>query len=264
MAKPTAVGSRRQGKEPVQQSVSQEKNSRDEPSIPDTRVYESYTMHDEPLEYALLEYANPDPANPAGGLSLWQIPPREFFAYTTRVEHDSLIYLLSGEIIAFERMPGQGGSHIGSIREGEVFRIAECEGYTFLVFNPSFSKPVRYLELLIEPNRDILAVTHQSVRIDKLKKEGQLRLIASASGRRESLTVHNDVDVYLASLNNGEVLRHESSSGRRIMIHTVRGCVEFEGTQLWQSRTAVDERRGGAIELIGRSDRTEILLTDAA
>ncbi len=214
----------------------------------------------------LVDYVNPDAANPAGGLAVWGISPRKLFAATAAVEHDSLMYPLNGEIIAFDRRPGdlEEGSRIGLIGVGEVLRMSKRAGHTFGFFNPSFSKPVRYLELVIDPNRDIQSVTHQSMHVGKLKKQGKLRLIASASGRRGSLRLHNEVDVYLASLSNGEVLRHESRSGGKILIHTVSGCVEFEGAQLWQSRTAVSEGRGGAMELIGRSYDTEILLTDAA
>ncbi len=216
----------------------------------------------------LADFGNPDTAHPARRVIDREIKARSFYAEECQAERDSLIYVLSSEMRAGKgrALPNDKqriGIPIRSVRAGEVCRISECRD-NFICFMNEASEPVRYLQLLIKPSRDIGAVTHQAVSLDELEQRNHLRLVASADGRSGSMTVHSNVDVYLASLRNGELLQRESESRNGIFIHVVKGCVEMGQRWLWPFDRPVIAGGDDAIELVGRSDDTEVLLVETA
>jgi redox-sensitive bicupin YhaK (pirin superfamily) len=87
-----------------------------------------------------------------------------------------------------------------------------------------------------------------------------LALLASRSGRDESLQVGEDVNLWMACIDPGEVRVVPLRSGRRAWIHMVRGSITVNGSRLAEGdgASASDEE---TLTLIGR-DQAEILLLD--
>ncbi len=194
--------------------------------------------------------------------------PRGTYAAECEAEYDSLMFMLDGEMQigkgrALPNKKDRISYPMGSLRAGEVCRISECRN-NFLVFDNQTSGPVCYFQLIIQPSYDILAVTHQLVHIGQLEQKDQLRLIASANGRSGSLTVHNNVDVYLASLNNEDVLRRGSPSRKGTSIYVMKGCIEMHGQWLRPSTRMIIKEGHGELMLVSRSDDTHVLLIEAA
>ena len=61
------------------------------------------------------------------------------------------------------------------------------------------------------------------------ERRGQLRLIASRDGRDGAVTVHQDVELYVATLTAGEQVTHELQAGRHAWVQVARGSVTVNG-----------------------------------
>jgi redox-sensitive bicupin YhaK (pirin superfamily) len=87
-------------------------------------------------------------------------------------------------------------------------------------------------------------------------------LLASRGRRDESLQVGEDVNLWLADIDPGEIRAVPLRSGRRAWIHTVRGSIRVNGSRLAEGdgASASDER---TLTLIGQV-QAEILLLDSS
>jgi len=85
-------------------------------------------------------------------------------------------------------------------------------------------------------------------------------LLASRGGLNESVDTGEDVNLWMACIDPGEVRVLHLRSGRRSWIHMVRGSVSVNGSRLAEGdgASASYER---TLTLLGR-DRAEILLLD--
>jgi quercetin 2,3-dioxygenase len=85
-------------------------------------------------------------------------------------------------------------------------------------------------------------------------------LLASRGGRDESLQMGEDVNLWMAYIDPGEVRVVPLRSGRRAWIHVVRGSISVNGSRLAEGdgASASDEK---TLTLIGQ-DQAEILLLD--
>ena len=94
------------------------------------------------------------------------------------------------------------------------------------------------------------------------EKQDQLRLVASPDGAAGSLTIHQNVRVYLATLHTGAAVHHELATGRHAWLQVLRGLVSVNGTALETSDAlaASDER---LLTIVGEKP-AEIMLFDLA
>ena len=60
----------------------------------------------------------------------------------------------------------------------------------------------------------------------------KLCLVASRDGRDEAVTIHQDADVFAASLDAGASVRHELRLGRHAWVQVARGAVTLAATGL--------------------------------
>jgi len=146
------------------------------------------------------------------------------------------------------------------IRPGDVQRMTAGTGVTHSEFNPSAAEAMRLLQIWILPERNGLTPGYEQKHFPLEERKGQLRLLASHSGREGSVTLHQDADLYATVLGPGETVRHEIGSGRGAWVQVVRGRVDVEGQRL-------EEGDGAAIENERRIAMTgvepaEVLLFD--
>jgi redox-sensitive bicupin YhaK (pirin superfamily) len=85
-------------------------------------------------------------------------------------------------------------------------------------------------------------------------------LLASRGGLNESVDMDEDVNLWLACIDPGEVRVLHLRSGRRAWIHMVRGSVSVNGSRLAEGDGASASYEK-TLTLLGR-DRAEILLLD--
>jgi redox-sensitive bicupin YhaK (pirin superfamily) len=124
------------------------------------------------------------------------------------------------------------------IRPGQVQRMTAGTGILHSEFNPSNDESVHLLQIWITPDHRGLRPGYEQKTITEA---GPLRLLASANGRDESVTIHQDVDLYAGHLKEGESVNQALRPGRSAWVQVTRGEVTLNGQ-------AVHAGDGAAVE----------------
>ena len=117
------------------------------------------------------------------------------------------------------------------IRPGEVQRMSAGTGVLHSEMNPSNQSPVHFLQIWILPERPGIAPGYEQKTFPIEERKGNLRLVASRDGRDGSLTVHQDVDVFAATL-DGRTVSHDFRPARYGWLQVARGTVDLNGKKL--------------------------------
>jgi redox-sensitive bicupin YhaK (pirin superfamily) len=118
------------------------------------------------------------------------------------------------------------------IRPGDLQRMSAGTGIRHSEFNASNKDPVHFLQIWIIPERDGLTPSYEQRTFALEEKRGRLRLIGSRDGRSDSVTIHQDVDLFVSSLAPGEGVAHDLETGRIAWLQVVRGAVGVHGVEL--------------------------------
>ena len=135
-------------------------------------------------------------------------------------------YILSGEL---EHKDSMGNGRV--IRTGEVQYMAAGTGVQHSEFNPSEKSPVHLLQIWIQPDHKNAKPRYEEKSLVKAKT-GVLHLVASKTGRENSIALNQDADLWLAKLNPGEAVAHSLRPARHAWVQVAEGQVELNGTIL--------------------------------
>ena len=198
------------------------------------------------MGFGPLRVINDDRVAPGGG----------FGAHPHR-DMEIISYIVSG---ALEHKDSLGTGSV--IRPGDVQRMTAGSGIRHSEFNPSRTEPVHFLQIWIQPDQKNLTPSYEQITLADSAKRGVLRLIASQAGRNESVTIHQNADVYASLLSPGQEVKHFIASGRGAWLQIIRGAASVNGNP-------VQTGDGAALEQeqqidIRATEETELLLFDVA
>jgi redox-sensitive bicupin YhaK (pirin superfamily) len=138
-----------------------------------------------------------------------------------------LSYVLEG---ALAHKDSSGGG--GVIRPGDIQFMRAGTGVTHSEYNDSKTEPVHFLQIWIVPDARGLAPTYGQHQFDAEAATRGFVLLASRDGRADSLTVHQDVDLWMSRLGPGETRDLALQRGRHAWIHVARGSLSVNGHAL--------------------------------
>lgn len=136
-------------------------------------------------------------------------------------------YMLDGELQHKDNM-GNGSV----IRPGEVQRMTAGTGVLHSEFNPSPDSEAHLLQIWILPEKNELEPGYEQKLFAPEDKQNQWCLVASRDGRDGSLTIHQDVNLYSANLDQLETLEIDLDVKRNGFLQIARGAVEIDGEHL--------------------------------
>jgi len=148
------------------------------------------------------------------------------------------------------------------IYPGDVQRMSAGTGVRHSEFNPSDTEPTHFLQIWIQPEREGLPPSYEQRTFPEADRRGTLRLVASRNGQDGSVTVHQDVRLYVSTLDAGEALTHRLGDDRHAWVQVVRGAVVLNGTPLTAGDGAAVSKE--AVLQLRATDATELLLFDLA
>jgi redox-sensitive bicupin YhaK (pirin superfamily) len=166
-----------------------------------------------------------------------------------------ITYVLEG---ALEHKDNIGNGSI--IQPGEVQRMSAGTGIFHSEFNPSTTNPVHFLQIWIIPNKKGIKPSYEQQKFALEKKSGTLQLIASPSGEKESVTVHQDVKLYAGILEPNDRISYSLAPKRHVWIQVTRGAIEVNGVTLNTSDGAAISEEN-ELNLVAK-EKAEILLFD--
>jgi len=198
------------------------------------------------MGFRALRVLNDDRVNPSAG----------FGAHSHR-DMEIVSYVLSGELAHRDSM-GNGST----MRPGDVQRMSAGSGVTHSEWNHSTSEPVHFLQIWLVPEQRGIAPSYEQRHFEPAQLKDRLCLVASHDGRDGSLSVHQDVSLYISKLGAGQELAYSVAPGRALWLHVARGTLALEGFTLSDGDgAAVTE--ASALKLRAQ-DETELLLFDLA
>lgn len=149
------------------------------------------------------------------------------FGMHAHKDMEIITYVLEG---ALEHRDSLGNGSV--IRAGDLQRMSAGTGIRHSEFNASATEPVHLYQIWILPERTGLTPGYEELPGTGNPPQNRLRLVASPDGRDGSLTVHQDVRVHLALLDDGRAVTHPIEAGRRVWLQVLRGAGTAGGEPL--------------------------------
>lgn len=184
----------------------------------DSRHTFSFGSYSDPnhMGFADLRVINDDRVMPAKG-----------FGTHGHQDMEIITYVLEG---ALEHKDSLGTGSV--IYPGDVQRMSAGTGIRHSEFNASETESVHFLQIWILPDQKDLDPGYEQKTFDADQKRGQLRLVGSRDGLNGSVTIHQDVNLYAATLQTGESVHYPLAVGRVAWIQVARGTVQLNDRTL--------------------------------
>lgn len=167
-------------------------------------------------------------------------------------------YVLEGELAHKDSM-GTGSV----IRPGDLQRMSAGTGVSHSEMNYSKGNPVHFLQIWILPEAEGLAPGYEQKHFDPVERQDQWRLIGSRDGRDDSVTIHQDVSLYTATLSADTELTYPLAAGRRAWLQITRESAVVNGQQV-EAGDGVAIADLDLLTVTGLAEGSEVLLFDLA
>jgi redox-sensitive bicupin YhaK (pirin superfamily) len=198
------------------------------------------------MGFGPLRVINEDRVTPGGG-----------FATHGHKDMEIVTYVLSG-VLQHKDSLGTGSV----IRPGDVQRMTAGTGILHSEFNPSDRVGAHFLQIWILPDAKGLPPGYEQKAFTDAERRGRLRLIASRDGREGSVTVHRDVNLRAAILDDGDSVELALRPKRKAWVQVADGSIGINGNALEGGDGAAIENTA-SLSLRARS-HAEVLVFDMA
>ncbi len=182
------------------------------------------------------------------------VAPGAGFGTHPHADMEIISYVLEGSL---EHKDSMGNGSI--IRPGEVQRLSAGTGITHSEFNHSKTDPVHFLQIWFLPESKGIEPGYEQKTFSDADKTGQFRLVASRDGREDSVSLHQDVDMYVALINL-EPIVFKPSASRAQWVHIARGAVTLNDQPL-EAGDGVAIREESEI-ILSEGQDAEVILFD--
>jgi hypothetical protein len=186
-----------------------------------------------------------------------RIAPGRGFGTHSHQDMEIVTCVLSGTLQHRDSL-GNGSS----IQPGDVQRMSAGTGIAHSEFNPSETEPVHLLQIWILPAQRGLQPSYEQRHFAPELREGRLCLVGARDGREGAVTIHQDVDLYVATIPAGKRVAQRLRAGRHAWVQVASGEVLVDGEPLGAGDGAAvsDTDR---LELAGTAS-AEVLIFDLA
>lgn len=156
-----------------------------------------------------------------------RVLPGAGFGAHPHSDMEILSYVLEGSL---EHRDSMGNGSI--IKPGELQHMRAGAGVVHSEYNPSATEPTHFLQIWIVPGARGLKPAYGQHRFDCDRAASGFVLLASRDGREASVSLQQDVDLWVTRL-DGQVGRtFDLRAGRSAWIQVVRGSLIVNGRVL--------------------------------
>jgi redox-sensitive bicupin YhaK (pirin superfamily) len=155
------------------------------------------------------------------------VKPAAGFSTHSHKDMEIITYVLDG---ALEHKDSLGNGSI--IYPGELQRMSAGTGISHSEFNHSKTEAVHLLQIWILPSKHGIEPGYEQKKFPIKENPNQLHLIASPDGQTGSVTIHQNVKVYAASLKADGKFSHALGAGLNAWVHVAKGQIQLKGNTL--------------------------------
>jgi len=182
------------------------------------------------------------------------VQPGQGFGTHGHRDMEIVTYVLSGTLEHKDSM-GNGST----IRPGEVQLMSAGSGVTHSEFNASNSDELHLLQMWILPRNARTKPRYEQKEFPAEDRTGRLLLVVSPNGADGSLTIGQDVRLFVGTLHDGDTWGLSLAEGRKAYLHVAEGHVTLNGERLGPGDGAAIESERN-LELAGAGG--EVVLWD--
>ena len=186
-----------------------------------------------------------------------RVTPGAGFPTHSHSDMEIITYVLEGTLA---HKDSTGTSSV--IRVGDVQRMSAGTGISHSEYNASPTEPVHFLQIWILPNQSGLKPGYEQRSFDLEKNSGSWVLVAAPDARDGAVKVHQDAEISLAVLPEGQALSYSLKPGRAAWLQVARGSLTLNGTALRAGDGAAIYQEN-MLEM-KRVERAEVLVFDLA
>lgn len=183
-----------------------------------------------------------------------KISPSKGFGTHGHRDMEIITYVIEGEL---EHQDSIG--NIATIPEGEVQRMTAGTGIQHSEYNHSGEQLVHLLQIWIVPETENLPPSYEQMSFSRSDKQGRLCLLASSSGRDNSLKIHQQVDLFASILHLDQEIQHQLTDTDYGWIQMVKGKLQVNG-QVIETGDGLAIQKENLLELKSLQADTEFLL----
>jgi quercetin 2,3-dioxygenase len=154
------------------------------------------------------------------------IPGKGFPTHSHR-DMEIITYVLEG---ALAHKDSTGTSSV--IHVGDVQRMSAGTGISHSEYNASQTEPVHFLQIWIMPSQTGLEPGYEQRSFEIRTNRGSWVRVAAPDGRDGAVKVHQDAELFLAVLPEGEKLTYSLKPGRRAWLQVAWGKATLNGSAL--------------------------------
>lgn len=183
------------------------------------------------------------------------IQPETGFPLHPHANMEIVTYVLSGELTHQDSLGNT--TRIGA---GELQRMTAGKGIVHAELNAHKSETVHLLQMWVTPRERNLTPGYEQRRFTQADRQG--RLLCAVSGKPDAagISIHQDADFYIALLQAGQQVTHETRSDRYAYLFVVDGELTLNGETL---RTGDQARiTGEQLLTMKAATPTELVLWD--
>jgi len=156
-----------------------------------------------------------------------RIAPGTGFGKHGHRDMEIISYVLSGELAHQDSM-----GNVEGIPPGDVQRMSAGSGVMHSEFNHARGQSTHFLQIWIEPRETGIPPSYEQKTVAAGQKRGALRLVASADGAQDSVTIHADAALYAGLFDGDERAELALDPARKAYVHLIRGALEVNGLSL--------------------------------
>ncbi len=179
------------------------------------------------------------------------------FGTHSHKDMEIITYVLEG---ALEHKDSMGNSSV--IYPSEVQRLSAGTGITHSEFNHSKVDLAHILQIWILPDRNGIKPEYEQKAFTVNEKQDKLKLVVSKDGRDNSVTAHQDLNIYVAIISTNSELAYTIPENRYAWLQVARGKVIVNNLTL-AAGDAVAVETSEILNLIGQEE-SEVLIFDLA
>lgn len=155
------------------------------------------------------------------------VSPGQGFDMHDHNNMEIISYVISGSLTHKDSL-GNGST----IVPGDVQCMSAGRGIQHSEYNASDKESVHFLQIWILPERKGTIPSYQQKNFSSLRRPGHLLLVGSRTGRNDSITTHQDVDMYVLDLNPEQSFTYKNDRGRRLWAQIVAGSISINQQNL--------------------------------
>jgi redox-sensitive bicupin YhaK (pirin superfamily) len=156
-----------------------------------------------------------------------RVVPGAGFATHGHRDMEILTYVLEGKL-AHKDSLGNGST----ILPGDVQIMSAGTGIQHSEFNDSSDNQVHFLQIWMLPDTNNLTPRYEQINFGLAQTQGQLKLVGSKDGRDGSVTIHQDLNLYVSVLSSGDRIAYQIPEDRYAWVQVASGTINLNGELL--------------------------------